>query len=234
MQVWPGPPCFHLNSLWTIWNRSLNILCEPSLLSSLRHPSLELFKVFYQGACLRDSSLQAGWPTYSVLPSLFTLVSCSFSFHLPGAYLLIYRLLSHSPSIILFCAIQLLGVFSQDSPAVWSYGGRQSVLQEGDFNEQEKLWGSAQSHYSNIELWDLFFFGCSGTVQWSFSPKKGSAKHKRKPANNNSNSKLYNQLKNDAALKYECNKSDASPNVALISCLREICHSFATVNVSEM
>lgn len=102
---WPRPPCFHLNSFWTIWNRSLNILCEPSLLSSLRHPSLKFFKVFYQGACLRDSSLQAGWPTYSSLPSLFTLVSCSFLFPFTRAYLLIYRLLSHSPSIILFCAI---------------------------------------------------------------------------------------------------------------------------------
>lgn len=131
--VWPGPPCFHLNSFWTIWNRSLNILCEPSPLSSLRHPSFKFFKVFYQGACLRDSSLQARWPTYSALPSLFTLVSCSFSFHLPGAYLLIYRLQSHSPSIILFCATQWLGVnvFSQGSPTVFPYWGIRSVLQKG-------------------------------------------------------------------------------------------------------
>lgn len=135
-------------------------MCEPSLLSSLRHPSLELFKVFYRGACLRDSSLQAGWPTYSVLPSLFTLVSCSFSFHLPRTYLLIYRLLSHRPSIILFCAIQWLGVnvFSRGAPTVLSYWGRQSVLQKGEFKWQEKLRGSLQSHYSNMGLWyDICF-----------------------------------------------------------------------------
>lgn len=157
--VWPGPPHFHLNSVWTIWNRSLNILCEPSLLSSLRHPSSKFFKVFYQGACLRNSSLQAGWPTYSPLPSLFTLVSCSFLFPFTRAYVLIYRLLSHSPSIILFCAIQWLcvNVFSLGSPTVFRYWGWQSVLQNWEFKEQQKLLGSLKSQYSNRTFWNVIF-----------------------------------------------------------------------------
>lgn len=158
--VWPGPPCFHRNSLWTIWNRSFNILCEPSLLPSLRHPSLKFFKVSYQGTCLRDGSLQAGWPTYSASPSLFTLVSRSFSIHLPGVYLLIYRLLSHSPSIILFCGVQGLGVnaFSQGSPTVFPHQARQSVLQRGDSSNSKTSRFTAKSlQWCATSVWHLSY-----------------------------------------------------------------------------